>query len=103
MLVYASSASVADESDVKEALGYMEFSWCMLSFKLGLGTAIGPICAAIFYYFGDYNLPFSVFGTLMISTVPIIYNLNIPDSAAEGEEHSEPEFLKSLMNLVKVF
>ena len=67
-----------------------------------MGTAIGPIFAAILYYIGNYDLPFYVFGILMIGTVPLIYSLEIPDITAECEEHSQPEFLKSLLNIVNL-
>jgi MFS family permease len=81
---------------MKEALGYMEFAFC-------LGTAVGPVCAAVLYHIGNYDLPFYFFGVLMFTTIPLIYNLDIPDSEAEGKEHAEPEFIKALTNIVIVF
>ncbi len=65
---------------------------------LGLGTALGPLIAAAFYYVGDYSLPFYFVGCLMILCGYFIYNIDIPEKISDSEE--EPDFLKALIDIV---
>ena len=62
-----------------------------------MGIAIGPLCASIFFYIGGYTLPFYVCGILMLSTIPFIYNLQLP----EDEEGEVPQFMTALFDFVK--
>ncbi len=69
-------------------------NWLILF--LGLGIAIGPLCASIFYYLGGYVLPYVVCGLAILICIPLLNKLNLSDD----EEGEVPQFMTALWNPV---
>jgi hypothetical protein len=65
---------------------------------LGLGIAIGPLCASIFYYIGGYVLPYVVCALAILICIPLLNNLNLSDD----EEGEVPQFMTALWNPVTI-
>ena len=101
-IVYSLAASICEPSQLKTTIGLMELAWCkyfyFLKFILGIGIAVGPLCASIFYFIGGYMLPYVVCGVIILVCVPLLNNLNI----SEVEEGEVPSFLIALWNPVKI-
>ena len=99
------AASLCEPSELKMTIGSMELAWCKKLIKsfyikniiLGIGIAIGPICASFFFYIGGYVLPFLVCGLTIFLCIPLLNNLDL----AEDEEGEVPQFMTALMDFVK--
>ena len=87
-LVYSIACTLANEEEIKSALGYIEIG-------LSLGSSLGPLFASAFYNLGGYRLPFIVLGLFLYISVYLtkILNENIDK---EEEIKEDPSFFKFL-------
>lgn len=98
-LVYSMTASLCeDPKELKTTIGFIELAWCKFFFLfLGIGVAVGPLVGSFFYHLGGYTLPFYICGLMMLSCIPFIAKLYIP----EDEETEVPGFMSALFDYVK--
>ena len=77
----------------------MELAWCNYLIILGIGLALGPICASLFFHIGGYTLPFYVVAITIYLSLPCIYFLELP----QEEETESPKFFKAMLKIVNFF
>ena len=92
VLVYSLISSISDSDEVQLALGYMEVAWC-------IGLSGGPLCAAIFYKLGGFNLPFIVLGIILYTSVYFTNLISEEKIEFEEEDEHENYFIKVLFNV----
>lgn len=84
-LVYSLTSSVAETSEVKISLGYLEIAW-------SLGLSIGPPIASLFYYIGGFSLPFYMLGLVLSIGIFMVYSLQLP--MEETNEETNMDYIK---------
>lgn len=87
-LVYSIAASLCEEENIKTTMGYMELAY-------SVGLTIGPVLAAVLYYFFSYSFPFYICGILTLNCIPFIGDLDIPD---DENDLDHPPMFSLLLN-----
>ena len=81
VLSYSMTSIINDPSDMKEAMGYMEFAWSS-------GLAFGPFVIAVFRYIGGYFLPFIAGGAINVLGFLALFKIEFPEEQDSSEEGS---------------
>ena len=97
-LVYSIACSLANEDEIKSALGYIEIG-------LSLGSSSGPLFASIFYHLGGYHLPFMVLGLFLYISVYLTKILGNEKIDKKEEIKEDPSFFKYLkyIDIILIF